>query len=316
MASVILSNIGDLKLCLGNTPPAGYLSMSEGNLLSRDVYSGLWNWANSKGLVISESAWQTEFTNNGTCAKFSTGNGSTTFRMPKVVSIFKADAANKAGTFNKAVYNNQHFHGMGDMPNNNGTWGKLSYTTSYPSGTTGWFWNGKGGHSETSAPVTNGSVITSYNIGNDSAEVPTPASTNLMLCIRYTTDHQETAGIAQTAQAAEVIDALIAEIDNVNSGVKIMECVWGEAGWVLYSSGEIRCWGKTQVGEVSGIVKYPLTFVTRAMNINLTLMDPDDAITDVCVARVTSDDESGFNYKVAGDFASTAYLSWSASGIV
>ena len=316
MASVILSKVGDLKLCLGNIPPAGYLSMSDGNMFSREVYAELWSWANSKGLVVSESAWQAEYTANGTCAKFSSGDGSTTFRMPKIVSIFKADTASKAGTFNKAVYNNQHYHGMGDMPNNNGTWGNLSYTATYPAGTTGYFWNGKGGHSVTSAPVLNGSVITSYNIGNDSAEVPTPATTNLLLCIRYTLEHQETAAIAQESAAAQVIDALIAEVDTVNSGVIVLEHVWGDTGFVLYSSGELRCWGKTTPGDSTGSVKYPLSLATNAMTISFSIVDPTDEITDICVASVTTDDTTGFNYKVLGDFPTTAYVSWMASGIV
>lgn len=315
MANAILSNIGDLKLCLGNTPPAGYLSMSEGNLLSRSVYSDLWDWASDNDLVVSEANWQAEYDANGSCAKFSTGNDSTTFRMPKIVSIFKADEASKAGTFNKADYNNQHYHGLGDMIDNNGTWGKLSYTATYPEGTAGYFWNGKGGHRDVEAPVTEGSVITSFNLGNNSAEVPTPATTNLLLCIRYTLEHQETAAIAQESQAAQVIDSLISSIDNVNAGVKIEASVWGDNGWILYSSGELVAWGKTQPGETEANVVLPLTLSTRPMNISLTIVDPLDAITSVCVANVIASNETGFSYKVLGDFPSSAYISWKASGI-
>ena len=315
MASVILSKVGDLKLHLGTTPPAGYLSMSEGSLLSREVYAELWKWANDNNLVISDSAWTAEVNNNGSCAKFGTGNGSTTFHMPKIVSLLKANQASTAGSFNKAVYNNQHYHGMGDMVDNNGTWGNLPYTATYPAGTTGYFWNGKGGHSVTSAPVTNGSVITSFNIGNDSSEVPSPASVNLMLCIRYTLEHQETAATTSESAALAAVDRLASLISDTSTCVKVEGAVYGKQGWIVYTSGEVVEWGNTTPGSTKGNITFPLSLGSKPLTVALTVCDPEGKADDVLVAVVQETSATGFTYKVHGNMPSTAYLNWKITGV-
>jgi len=76
-------------------PEPGYLDISQDNgLLARAAFPEAWEKleaaiAAGQTSVISESAWQNEkTTNGGVCGKFSTGDGSTTFRAPLVGKRF------------------------------------------------------------------------------------------------------------------------------------------------------------------------------------------------------------------------------------
>lgn len=65
-----------------------------GQEVTRSTYSALWSWANAQGLVKSESAWQAiASAQNGNVPFYSSGNGSTTFRMPRLVGYVKGAAS-------------------------------------------------------------------------------------------------------------------------------------------------------------------------------------------------------------------------------
>jgi hypothetical protein len=61
----------------------GYLGM-DGTLVSRSgAYAALWAWAQAQGIVVPDATWSA-----GYRGLFSSGNGSTTFRLPKVQGEF------------------------------------------------------------------------------------------------------------------------------------------------------------------------------------------------------------------------------------
>lgn len=313
MTSVAVSKVGDLRLVLGNVVPAGFLDLGEGSLLNRTTYAELWEWAQDNARVISESAWQSEVSTNGSCGAFSTGNGSTTFRLPKIQTLLKAAAKSAASTFNKAVYNSKHYHGMGPMWDNNGKWGRLAYSTSsYPSGATGYFWNGKGGHSYYDTPPTDGSIITSLNMGDNSSEVPVPASINLLLCIRYTTEYQDVAVGVSTAAAYTAVSN-ITDVLNSSTASYLVSSNLAETGWQLYDSGELEQWGVTQPGETSGSIVFPLAFNVVPHNVKLTVVDPSSNSSGVS-AKIINIGETEASFEIEGAFASDAYLMWYCHG--
>ena len=270
MAAPILSNVGDIIIILGSVVPAGYLSLGEGTVVNRTEYADLWKWAQSNATVISESAWQRENTSYGTVAKFSSGNGSTTFRLPKIASILKAGALANAGKFNKAVFNDVHYHGLGKMRNNNGYWGRRSYSgATYPSGTTAWFWNGSGGlGGGTSSMETSGDVIVSYPIhvgatGNgeacDSLNVVCsirayhPGAVDLSTTMTLAEDDPETLSLtAATAMSVLTEDeTVVADYGSVAD----------EAGWLRETDGLQEVWGHTEAGDSATLtISYPLSF--------------------------------------------------------
>lgn len=72
-----------------------------GQEVTRTTYSTLWSYAQSKGLVKTEAEWQQIATDNGGNVPFySSGNGSTTFRMPKLVGYIRgASSQSEAGEY-------------------------------------------------------------------------------------------------------------------------------------------------------------------------------------------------------------------------
>ena len=64
------------------TAPSGYL-ITQGQLISRTTYASLWTFAQSSGNLISDATWT-----GGQYGSFSTGDGSTTFRIPQFGGYF------------------------------------------------------------------------------------------------------------------------------------------------------------------------------------------------------------------------------------
>ena len=75
-------NVGDLVWSTGASAPEGTVK-ANGALLSRLAYADLFNWASENGLVVTEAAWTA-----GAHGKYSSGNGSTTFRLPDLRGEF------------------------------------------------------------------------------------------------------------------------------------------------------------------------------------------------------------------------------------
>ena len=85
----------DLKPSLTGIIDPGFLSVCADNgLLSRSAFPEAWAKiqevaALNLGNVVSDAVWQAEKTaQNGVCAKFSLGDGSTTFRIPLVPAVY------------------------------------------------------------------------------------------------------------------------------------------------------------------------------------------------------------------------------------
>lgn len=62
-----------------NIAPAGWLE-ADGSLVSRATYPDLWAFAQASGNIVADGSW--------TAGKFSTGDGSTTFRIPDLRGYF------------------------------------------------------------------------------------------------------------------------------------------------------------------------------------------------------------------------------------
>ena len=68
--------------CSAANVPSGFL-IAEGQLLSRTTYAALYAFAAASGNIVSDTAWAA-----GAYGAFSTGNGSTTFRLPQYGGYF------------------------------------------------------------------------------------------------------------------------------------------------------------------------------------------------------------------------------------
>lgn len=74
-----------------------------GQEVTRSTYSALWQYAQNQGLVKSESEWQSIYSAQGGNVPFySSGDGSSTFRMPRLVGYVRgASGQLEAGTYVK-----------------------------------------------------------------------------------------------------------------------------------------------------------------------------------------------------------------------
>lgn len=93
--------IGDIKFSFAKVVPNGWLRC-DGNLYQRSEYPDLYQWATDNNYLVSEEAWQSTKTANdgGSVGYFSTGDGSTTFRVFNIVDFVRSDAsASNTGTY-------------------------------------------------------------------------------------------------------------------------------------------------------------------------------------------------------------------------
>ena len=101
-----LKTIGSLK-AVGETwfsidgtiPPGGVPYM--GQLVSRALYADLWQYVQEKGNVLTDDEWREQAeAQSGNCTSYSSGDGSTTFRMPCIKNYLKgAESIAEAGLF-------------------------------------------------------------------------------------------------------------------------------------------------------------------------------------------------------------------------
>lgn len=320
MAEVLPGRVGEVKIALGNIIPPGFISISEGTEVSRTQYSELWEWASANTTVLTDANWKKELSNNGSVSKFSSGNGSSTFRLPKIIGIIAGTSLSNNNTFTKAVYSNIHYHAMGSWSNNNGTWGWLNYTNAtYPTGSTGIGWNGRGNNYGPGSgnPPTSGQNITSnamYTANNsDTVSSPRPATVNFTLCIRYTVGLQETATKITSAQVMEAAQELT-EAVNVVSDTYAQDTLLEPTGYSITKDGLVSEWGTTPVGKLKGEIVFPVALAddTTPFNISTTLVEPTTMSGSVSVTAFTN---KGFSYECS-NLAVDSYVMWSIQGRV
>lgn len=83
---------------LALTPPDGCLAL-QGALVSRTAYPELWTWVQAHAPLITESAWQAQAAVQSSVGAYSSGDGSTTFRLPKIMDFVRGGAPGTAGTW-------------------------------------------------------------------------------------------------------------------------------------------------------------------------------------------------------------------------
>lgn len=77
--------VGDSWITFDGSIPAGGVPFT-GQLVTRAMYADLWAWVQANKTVVADAEWQTTANaQNGMNAAYSSGDGSTTFRLPCVV---------------------------------------------------------------------------------------------------------------------------------------------------------------------------------------------------------------------------------------
>lgn len=92
-----LKAVGDTWVSFDSSVPPGGVPFC-GQEVTRALYADLWTWAQAQGKVKTELEWQEHaMANGGNCPYYSSGNGSTTFRMPCVLGYFKGSSVTTEG---------------------------------------------------------------------------------------------------------------------------------------------------------------------------------------------------------------------------
>ena len=111
-----LGPAGEIVWVPFSVAPSGFLK-ANGALLSRTTYADLWAAANGSGNIVADGSWSSR------PGSFSTGDGSTTFRIPDMRGLFprgyhdgsgtyETDTARTLGSY-QADSNVSHTHGPG-----------------------------------------------------------------------------------------------------------------------------------------------------------------------------------------------------------
>lgn len=123
-----------------DSAPDGFIEC-QGSLVSRTTYARLWQFAQDSGLLLTETAWQTELTDNdsNSVGYFSEGDGSTTFRLPKIIDFIRF-VASGYGTYTAdtlAAHTHTIDNAAGTVGTDTGTAQNVASTTSGTTGSTG-----------------------------------------------------------------------------------------------------------------------------------------------------------------------------------
>lgn len=184
-------SVGDQWISVDGTIPEGGLAFN-GNEISRSIYADLYAYAVAQGRVKTEADWQSIYSsNNGNVPYYSSGDGSTTFRLPTFNS-YPHFVASGAGKYTKAS-SLDHIHAFGsNNANNQGSFiatdGSSSYRLTTSSGTRGWNGSGGGGGYNGDASSFSANMVTS--LPRETLK-PNPESTDVLV------------GVIAIAQASE-----------------------------------------------------------------------------------------------------------------
>ena len=176
------------------TAPSGYL-ITGGQLVSRSTYASLWTFAQASGNLVSEVVWTA-----GQYGSFSSGDGSTTFRLPQYGGYFLRaldngngiDPSRAIGTV-QANQNQVHSHtasstsSVSDPGHAHTT--VYNYMGNFPSGAN----NVRGDYpyprfdtfNSINSNTTGISVSTSTSIANAGGSEARPVNISVLTCIKY-----------------------------------------------------------------------------------------------------------------------------------
>ncbi len=185
--SLAQAAVGEVKLVISATPLPNTLAMN-GALVSRTTYAGLWAWAQANAPVYSDATWTGSSLYRGA---YSSGDGSTTFRLPNVRGTFPRfyhagdptdpDYLTRNLGYLQGFLEGPHTHAISD-PGHTHTFVIRTLdgpNTNQPTGNGG---SGAG----TSDPTSNsGTGISILNSGTNIGAEARPVNLMLLGCVRY-----------------------------------------------------------------------------------------------------------------------------------
>jgi hypothetical protein len=133
--------VGSIKAWLANAAPPGWLALDTGAEVSRATYPQLWTWIQAYAPLITEAEWQAQAAVQSSVGYYSSGDGSTTFRLPRLVDFVRgSDGVRLPGEFQLCdIQSHEHPIASPTGRNNNtgGTGAFVGTDSAFMSGATG-----------------------------------------------------------------------------------------------------------------------------------------------------------------------------------
>ncbi|TCL38793.1 hypothetical protein EV210_103276 [Anaerospora hongkongensis] len=213
--------VGFTFAILANTPPAGCLRIDQGSLVSRSAYPDLWTWVQANAPLITETAWQAQAAAQSSVGAYSSGDGSTTFRLPRIVDFVRgSDATRTPGAWQEDA-----------MQNVIGQFGAKAAGDNTPTGPFYAIVPNSGGSSDHSAP---GPELIGFDLSRAArtADETRPKSVAMLYCVKAF-------GVATNQGAVDVTalaNQINTKIDKADSGYGTKVWVSGEYTPVVNTS--------------------------------------------------------------------------------
>lgn len=277
--------LGFMYFSLEKEVPAGRLPAS-GAIYNRPLYQNLYNWADERGLVISESEWQAQASaNDGYCNYYSSGNGSTTFRVPKLPNTLTADIADEFGVKGNGmgigITNGTQYRGLIQRGND---YARLGLSSKYGLSV--------GTDVDGTASSFNGEPIVGITTDTTKSGIVAETSSNKItgqwLIVAFGVAHNiGEADVANVMQAVEQVQTGL----NVVAGISdyIIESYRNGTEWYeVYKSGKVRQGGYTGSTSQQHDTKYTITLLKEMANTNyyVNFQVITDITTGTCVEYV------------------------------
>lgn len=262
--------LGEQWISCDGTIPAGGVPFC-GQLVQRSLYADLFAWAQANGRVKTEAEWQElAQAQGGNCAYYSDGDGSTTFRMPAVLSYLRGSAsASEGGSFEE--------EGLPNATGNLSVWGYASEAWTNPSTDSGVFYANE--NAPANAKTYGGATATTgrkYGMTMDlsrassifgNSEHVTPRTTCVLVGVYAVSVLTNTAS-ADVAQIQTALAALESEVGALPSPTAYVTQTWtsedGLSWYRKYSDGWIEQGGVYQKPENGGgsldTITFPISF--------------------------------------------------------
>jgi len=267
--------LGTILPFLMKSPPAGWLALDTGALVSRSTYPDLWTWVQSNAPLISETDWQTQAAAQSSVGAYSTGDGSTTFRLPKILDYVRGGLTAEAGTWQGDAFKS-HAHNTTSYINTTFTQGSPDYLTSV-------------GHSGNSVAL--GTTTTG-------GEETRPKTIKMLYCVKAFDAAVDQGTVEITAMANE----LLGKVDKTTYAANFTGIIETN-GYQKLPSGLILQWGYI-AKSANAAVLFPLAFPKICFGINIT-PDNDYSISGSqyqASSMAINKSTTGFTYKaIAGN---------------
>lgn len=249
-------SIGHVGFTISNIPE-GCLTLDTGALVNRATYPALWQFVQSnKNLlpVLSDAQWQTIAGNQTSVAAFSTGDDSTTFRLPKLLDYPRGGTVVDVG----AWYGDAIRNITGVCTANGGAGFCTASGAMYVSD--------RGGATATGTPVN-----THYDdLGIDiSRQVPTAAENRPktivgIFYIRAFHGTTNEGNVDITVLANEKADVNLSNINDVGKQTILNNVISSGNGYLKFANGTLMQYGGIPAVVAGGyaVVTYPISFLS------------------------------------------------------